>query len=163
VYYSGHGILDGETKIVINSDEFVERFFPIERQLRNVSLFVKNCYIVGLLDCCRQQVKMDAMRGVEEELGEKKEDFGVNFIMTWGCPPSSGVPAKSSIVTSYTDRIANKTKKGVVLFPECLIGYFGNDGKVETLPKCKAFLWLDVTSKAEAAVVKTAPKPVAAP
>jgi len=94
------------------------------------------------------------MRGFEDT-SIKKPDMGCNCVLTWGCPPSSGVPAKSSIVTSYTEQVARKMKKGVVVFPEALIGYSGTDGKAETLPKCKAFLWLDCTVNNTTNVTKT--------
>jgi len=92
------------------------------------------------------------MRGFEDQ---EDVNYGVNFILTWGCPPSSGVPAKSSIVTSYTEHLVKKIKKGVLVLPEGLQSYSGSDGKAETLPKCKAYLWLDCTLNNRTNIVKT--------
>ena len=55
----------------------------------------KNTYIVTIFDFCREELPKDEIRGGGEQEAEVKRQ---NFYVTFGCPPSQGVPAKSTIV-----------------------------------------------------------------
>jgi hypothetical protein len=56
VYYSGHGILDMTTKIVVNTDTDIERdmYFPLEFRMAALSNY-RNTYIMVVFDCCREE------------------------------------------------------------------------------------------------------------
>lgn len=53
VYYSGHGVMDNTTKIVMNEEELNFRYFPLEAKLSNISKY-QNSFIVTIFDCCRE-------------------------------------------------------------------------------------------------------------
>lgn len=55
VYYSGHGVMDTTSKIVVNEKHDEDRYFPIESKLSIYSAY-KNVYIILILDCCREVV-----------------------------------------------------------------------------------------------------------
>lgn len=61
----------------------------------------------------------------------------VNLVITYGCQPSGGVPALSTIAVTYfahLKKMAAKTADCVVL-PDTLISFLGTDGKAESLIK----------------------------
>lgn len=53
-YYSGHGVLDATTKIVLPNEPFLNNKnpFPLESRLRSLKV-IEHTYIVGVMDCCR--------------------------------------------------------------------------------------------------------------
>jgi hypothetical protein len=53
VYYAGHGVIDNTTKIVLNEDEPLFRYFDLEQKLSVLSKY-HNTYIVSVFDCCRE-------------------------------------------------------------------------------------------------------------
>ena len=73
----------------------------------------------------------------EDDLGRKK--ILVNTIVTYGCPPSQGVPAKSTIALSYFRQLkmTADANDGRIKFPSALNFYTGIDGKCETISKVK--------------------------
>jgi len=98
IYYAGHGVLDGFTFPVLNDVKKMR--FPIEKFLR--TLGTNPCaYVVGVLDCCRSKIT-PALRGeanndgLFDETGEYRNTF-----ITFGCAPSSGVDARSTIAVNY--------------------------------------------------------------
>ena len=58
VYYAGHGIMDNNTKIVLNGP----RMYPLEKILRGMATG-DGSYIVALFDCCREKLSSGATRG----------------------------------------------------------------------------------------------------
>jgi hypothetical protein len=56
VYYSGHGVMDDTTHIVVNSQNSSERYFDLEAKLFILSQCCKSTYTMTLLDCCRESV-----------------------------------------------------------------------------------------------------------
>ena len=92
-------------------------------------------YIIALFDCCREKIDDGATRGLGGVVDEGAVIGPVtheNFIITYGCPPTEGVPAKSTIAQSYMSylrRCANKD--GYVALPGPLNFFVGSDGKCE--------------------------------
>ena len=57
VYYSGHGVMQNTSSIVLNEVGTKERFFQIENKLELLSKTWGNTYVCLVLDCCREYVK----------------------------------------------------------------------------------------------------------
>lgn len=131
IYYSGHGMMDTRLHAVVN-DKKKERF-PLETKIRNLAT-IKNNYIVSVFDCCREKIKhiekpSVAMRGTEEaqetdEWHDNEEELDIEshcqFILTFGCPPTEGVPAKSTIARSYLKNLINEAEDGLIVMPTAL-------------------------------------------
>ena len=68
-------------------------------------------------------------------LEDAQTDF--NYIVTYGCPPSDGTPAKSTISLAYFQRLKREAEgwTGEVTLPNALTTWQGTDGKAETFPK----------------------------
>ena len=131
-YYAGHGMQNNYTFCVLND----KRNFAIEQNLRILASIPK-AYVVALLDCCREKLS-EAMRGGNTEQPAEEEEEGMNLVITFGCPPSSGTPAKSEIAVAYFDRLRQKADvDGSVILPEALLSWRGTDGRCETLPLIK--------------------------
>ena len=70
----------------------------------------------------------DGLAAAAEGMSENHE----NFIMTYGCPPTEGVPAKSTIAESYMRYLKNsKDQNGHIALPGPLNFFVGADGKCE--------------------------------
>ena len=91
--------------------------FPLEEVLRKIAHH-KNSYVVGLLDCTRDEQPADNWRGIDKLPGEAmkihqllvesgadtdvdKHDKVSNLVLTYGCPPSMGDLEKPSIASAY--------------------------------------------------------------
>ena len=65
----------------------------------------------------------------------KTEDISDNFILTYGCQPSSGVPAKSTIAKSYFRYLRASSKpfadSNYFMLPGCINFFQNDDGKCE--------------------------------
>ena len=89
--------MDNTTKAMLNG----KRHYPLEKSLRNLAK-CDGSYVMGVFDCCREKLDPNlATRGGggamdidEEDMDDavNLEDSQENFIMTYGCQPSSGVP-----------------------------------------------------------------------
>jgi hypothetical protein len=82
VYYSGHGILDMTTKVVVNTSSTIDndKYWALESKLSILSQYKHN-YTMVVFDCCREK-KSESTRG-----NETKDDIkGQNFYCTFGCP-----------------------------------------------------------------------------
>ena len=90
-------------------------------------------YIVALFDCCRERITDIAQRGAgEEEEDEEGSQNHENFIITFGCPPTEGVPAKSTIAKTYMKYLKQcANKDGYLALPGPLNFFVGSDGKCE--------------------------------
>lgn len=62
VYYSGHGVMDTTTKLVVNEEDADLRYFPLESKLSILSGY-RNTYIVTIFDCCREKLPKEEQRG----------------------------------------------------------------------------------------------------
>ena len=96
-YYAGHGLSDNLVYSQLNE----ERIYPLERMLRGLAK-ADGSYVVCLFDCCRERMKAGAARGPGTEVGgmldvPTNSETEENLIITYGCPPTEGVPAKSTI------------------------------------------------------------------
>ncbi len=120
VYYAGHGIIDNTTKIVLNEEDPLFRYFDLEQKLSVLSKY-HNTYIVSVLDCCREVLPKEDTRGLGDD-DNKAALTDQNYFVTFGCPPLVGVPAKSSIVKSYTQCVKEHLVKtgGVLEIPGAL-------------------------------------------
>ena len=112
VYYAGHGIMDNTTYMVLNG----KRFYPLEKMLRSFAQS-DGSYVVSVFDCCREKLPPSQTRGLNTtdfDEGDMflaaPEDSQENLIMTFGCRPSAGVPAKSTIAKSYFRYLRNSAK-----------------------------------------------------
>eukprot|EP00351_Strombidinopsis_sp_SopsisLIS2011_P001002 CAMPEP_0116874604 /NCGR_PEP_ID=MMETSP0463-20121206/6089_1 /TAXON_ID=181622 /ORGANISM="Strombidinopsis sp, Strain SopsisLIS2011" /LENGTH=111 /DNA_ID=CAMNT_0004518461 /DNA_START=117 /DNA_END=452 /DNA_ORIENTATION=+ len=62
MYFSGHGMMDDQSLIVLNEDGedfelgYVDYLFPMERKLRTIAS-LKRVFVVGIFDCCRSLVR----------------------------------------------------------------------------------------------------------
>ena len=102
-YYAGHGMSDNNLQLQLNE----ERLYPIERMLRSLAKG-DGSYVVALFDCCRERIIAEKQRGVIADEDDAIATAGMvlpesheNFIITYGCPPTEGVPAKSTIAKAY--------------------------------------------------------------
>lgn len=65
VYYSGHGVMDTTTKIVLNEEDEVFRYFSMEAKL-SIAAKYQNTYVVAVFDCCRERLPTEGQRGGED-------------------------------------------------------------------------------------------------
>lgn len=143
MYYSGHGLMDTTTKILCNSEDTKFAYYPMESKLSNLAGY-KNTYVVGIFDCCREKMPKEAMRGG----GDQEEDQpGSDFYCTFGCPPESGVKAKSTLVESYTDCVYDALEEcgGVLTITSALEFLKGREPKSESRNNTTHRLYFDVT------------------
>ena len=61
VYYAGHGAQDNDTYCITGDGTTME----IEKALRGLSA-EQNTYYFGMLDCCRDNIKLETMRKLRE-------------------------------------------------------------------------------------------------
>ena len=99
----------------------------------------RGSYVISVLDCCRE--KLDKlMRGASDAVMKYEEDFDrFNFIVTYGCAPSQGTPAKSTISEAYflMLKLQADAYTGEVTLPNAFDLWQGFDGKSETLHKVR--------------------------
>jgi hypothetical protein len=121
VYYSGHGILDNTTKIVLNEEDPMFRYFDLEQKLSSLSK-LKNNFITAIFDCCREVLPRADTRSLGDNTEEQVNLTDQNLYVTFGCPPLVGVPAKSTIVKSYMECVSQYLNKtgGVLELPAAL-------------------------------------------
>ena len=55
IYYAGHAILDGTTKVVLNINKGYRSPYPLETMIRLLGKR-KGVYVLGVLDCCRSPI-----------------------------------------------------------------------------------------------------------
>ena len=119
VYYAGHGMYDNHLLLQLNEI----RLYPIEKMLRSIAK-ADGSYVMALFDCCREKISKKETRGLTEG-GDEEDMFNPtgmvvpesqeNFIITYGCPPSEGVPAKSTIAKAYIRYLKKSaTKDGFI-------------------------------------------------
>ena len=80
------------------------RDYPIESQLRALASN-PNSYVVALLDCCREKIPSAMRGGFAADDAAPEEVPGVNWIISFGCSPSSGTPVKSTIAVNYFEHL----------------------------------------------------------
>ena len=107
VYYSGHGLMDERSLIVLNDDAKRPKnafMFPLERYLRTLSENPSN-YMIALFDCCRARVpkKFRNMLNADDE-GEEEPSRNLMFI--FGCAPTSVVNQKSPLAKAFMSQCA---------------------------------------------------------
>ena len=100
VYYAGHGVLDATTWAVMNTDTKKWRF-PLENLIRTLGAN-RGAWVVGLFDCCRKSLAA-AMRddGAIDVKSPDEEPPYRGTLLSFGCPPNSGVDARSTIAVEY--------------------------------------------------------------
>jgi len=152
-YYTGHGKMKEQTYAVLNNPDFKKAMFPIERKIRNLSLF-GNTSVYALLECCREQMrpgeemplekqvhlrdskgeKVDPALYVTQEANKSQELFTITF----GCQPTYGVARGSCLGPKYIAHLqafANKNNNRVVL-PMALVDFNDSEKQSETIIKC---------------------------
>ena len=165
VYYAGHGAMDSETSMILNG---ASTMYPLEKMLR-VLAGMSRTFVVALLDCCREKVDSTKWRGTNNKadvdpdllaLFAMQDDIQqkntTNYLITYGCPPDTGVPAKSTIAVAYFKFLnSQKDNKGKVTLPGN-IGFFqGTDGKCESVPKCSQSIRLQWKIEGKGSEIKT--------
>jgi hypothetical protein len=120
VYCNGHGVMHNTTHIVLNEVDIDERYYPLEEKISSLSA-KKNCFVTSIFDCCREPLPNAETRStgyspIVHDLSEK------NLYITFGCAPKLGVPAKSTIVASYTQCVKEYLQKtgGILEIPGAL-------------------------------------------
>ena len=128
-YFAGHGIQDNTVSIVLNVAEG-KHVYKIENMLRALSK-CDSAYVVGLLDCCREQPKS---RGGPGHAGEIED--GENIILAFGCPPSRYTPAESTLAKDFFKFLEDSADmNGYIALPGNLNFFHTEDRKNETLIK----------------------------
>ena len=123
IYYAGHGVSDNYSYALLN--ENTKSPFALEKHVRSISKEVGS-YVIALFDCCREKVK-DLPQSVAR--GKTSHE---NFIITFGCPPSDTVAARSTIARAYFMFLCDaRDKKGYIGLPGNLNYWNGDDGKAE--------------------------------
>ena len=147
VYYAGHGMMNNTTYIVTNG----KRMYPLESTLRCLAK-ADGSYVVSVFDCCREKMQQKPMRGRieansssydfedESEWIGKPNNSQENIIITYGCQPSQGVPAKSTLATTYFQYLGKSSQpspdgKRYLALPGCLNFFQNVDGKCEHVTK----------------------------
>ena len=131
-YYAGHGLSDNLVYAQLNE----ERIYPLEKMLRDLAK-ADGSYIVCLFDCCRERMQPGAARGPGTEVSGMLDvptsaETEENFIITYGCPPTEGVPAKSTIARAYVGYLKQAADpKGNIALPGPLNFFVGAGGKCE--------------------------------
>ena len=69
-YYAGHGIMDNNTKIVLNGP----KMYPLEKILRGMATS-QGSYVVALFDCCREKFEAAATRGTGQNNDDDENDM----------------------------------------------------------------------------------------
>ena len=115
VYYGGHGILDNTTKIELNEEDPEHRYFDLEQKLSSLSK-MNNNFVAAIFDCCRfemprKEIPKIHTRGPGDAVDTKKVSDYQNLYIIFGCPPRIGVPAKSTMVKSFTECVKQHLKK----------------------------------------------------
>ena len=124
IYYAGHGVSDNYTFAMLNDPTRPQ--FPLEQQVRTLSKQAGS-YVVALFDCCRERVKVPKAMSSAAHGGADE-----NFIITFGCPPTATVPARSTIARAYFTFLRDAADdEGAILLPGNLNYWNGDDGKCE--------------------------------
>ena len=128
-YFAGHGIQDNTVSMLLNTSES-KYFYRIESQLRTLAK-CDSAYVVGMLDCCREQPKTRGGPGFESDI----ED-GENIILAFGCPPSRYTPAESTLAKDFFKFLIDSADiNGYIAVPGNLNFFKTEDRKNETLIK----------------------------
>ena len=108
--------------------------YPLEKLLRAAAKDRKRTSFSLVFDACREEVKTRAGHGgvISDEDEECKQQ---NLIITYGCPPSATVPARSTISESIFARLKERIDDatGQVDYGRALYGWKGTDGQSETI------------------------------
>ena len=84
-------------------------------------------YIIALFDCCREKIKVPKANSSSAQSGTDE-----NFIMTFGCPPTQTVAARSTIAKAYFTFMRDASDdEGILYLPGNLNYWGGDDGKCE--------------------------------
>ena len=149
-YYAGHGLSDNNLYAQLNE----ARIYPLEKMLRSLAK-ADGSYVVALFDCCRERMVPGASRGAGADTAgmldvETNMETAENFIITYGCPPTEGVPAKSTIAHAYIKYLKKAADpQGNIALPGPLNFFVGTDGKCEHSIKVRRPLllqWKDKTA-----------------
>ena len=165
-YYAGHGFCDNNTYIICTDG----KSFPLEKYLRIIGRMDQS-YVIGLFDCCREKIAEGDFRGgkkidldslmneLEENDPSSEQTMHTNYLVTFGCPPSKGVPAKSTIAVAYFKFLKKSADdKGRIVLPGPLNFFLGTDGKCETISKVRrpiVLQWTDLSQSTHGVFRKT--------
>ena len=138
--YGGHGVQDNLTYALCNTANREKMFFNLEERVRGLAN-CDNSYIVGLFDCCRENmdVKGERVKSTIEGRGESvwagedvKETEEAetqskvrNLIMVFGCPPNSQTPANSALTVEFFKhlRMSSDPVEKIAHLPGALPGW----------------------------------------
>jgi hypothetical protein len=56
IYYAGHGAMLNYTKLMINEEDYQDRFFNLEEKINILSNSRKNTFFTTVFDCCREAI-----------------------------------------------------------------------------------------------------------
>ena len=90
------------TEMLINTDNKKKWKFQIERYMRTLSI-VPGAFVVGILDCCREILPVEATRGsgaAGADSSDDDDDYR-NLFLTYGCKPGGKTAAESTLAKHY--------------------------------------------------------------
>lgn len=139
VYYTGHGLMDERSLIVVNDDSTKPKnafMFPLERYIRTISENPNN-YMVALFDCCRARVPKKFRNMLNCDDGGEEEPSR-NLMFIFGCAPTSVVNQKSPLARAFITQcdLGKKKNGGQVSFPMDFIFFKTKDAKPEIVTDC---------------------------
>ena len=117
----------------------------MEKQLRSLAK-ADGSYVVTVFDCCREKLAIGPTRGLSQDLLNEDcfnvdewigqpEQSQENIIITYGCQPSAGVPAKSTMAKAYFKYLRKSATdfadSKFMTLPGCLNFFQNSDGKCE--------------------------------
>jgi hypothetical protein len=94
VYFSGHGVTDLSSKIVLNADRKEDRYFALQAKL-SIYAGYHNTYIMSLFDCCREELPASEHTRSMGNDDEQQQQENTNYVITFGNRVGLGVPANS--------------------------------------------------------------------
>ena len=130
MYYAGHAMQDRNVQLQLNQD----KLYPMEQMLKTLAK-AEGAYVVALYDCCRERIIDNKQsESIEEDIKSRITLTQTkNYIATYACEVTEGIPAKSTIAKAYMKYIKSMTKKtdGYLALPGPLSFFAGTDGKCE--------------------------------
>lgn len=127
-YYAGHGLMENFTFAVVN--EIKKARFPLEKFLRVLGT-TPGAYVLGVFDCCREKFSAE-MRGPNDKTNNFIDEIGNyrNTLLSFACPPNSGVAARSTVAVSYFEKLRELAHPydGSVILPGHFLTWQLGDG-----------------------------------
>jgi len=120
--------MENFTFAVVN--EIKKARFPLEKFLRVLGT-TPGAYVLGVFDCCREKFSAE-MRGPNDKTNNFIDEIGNyrNTLLSFACPPNSGVAARSTVAVSYFEKLRELAHPydGSVILPGHFLTWQLGDG-----------------------------------